>query len=468
MDALLAAIGRLLASPGFKFFLICGLILLLGIPLLIVWGLTSEREQRAAEVRRTVAQEWGDAQYIDGPLLVVPYTMKRVTGEGDKRVEEIVERRAVFLPKSLAITGDTSTKTLHRSIYDVAVYSSVLNFTGAFSAPEIAEATSEALEVRWRDAILAVAVSDVSGLKDAASLTINNSDKLDFEPSIGIPRMMGGGIHVRLADVSGVFDGAAGANSNAAGIKPFSFKFALTLNGSSELKFAPLAQETTVAIKSDWKDPSFTGGFLPTERHISADGFTAEWQVPHLARSVPQAWSLSDHEFERMKPYAFGVRFMVPVDFYQVISRALKYATMFLGTAFMAVFLLELRSRRQVHPVQYLFVGLTMVFFYVLLLSLAEHIGFLKAYIAASLATGGLLSAYVARVQNSMSKGLVMGGVFLGIYGLLYLILQLEDYALLAGAIAGFVILATVMFATLKVDWSGAASKAISASPAQP
>ena len=149
------------------------------------------------------------------------------------------------------------------------------------------------------------------------------------------------------------------------------------------------------------------------------------------------------------------MRFIVPVDFYQLVSRAAKYAMMFLATAFMAVFLLEMRSTRQVHPVQYLFVGLTMIFFYVLLLSLAEQIGFLWAYLIAALATGGMLSLYVARVQGSVNKGLVMAGVFFVLYGLLYLILQMEDYALLAGAIAGFVMLAVVMFSTLHVDWSG-------------
>jgi inner membrane protein len=133
---------------------------------------------------------------------------------------------------------------------------------------------------------------------------------------------------------------------------------------------------------------------------------------------------------------------------------------MFLATAFMAVFVLEQRSAREVHSVQYLFVGLAMVLFYVLLLSLAEHIGILWAYVAAAAATGGMLSLYVARVQGSLVKGLAMLLVFFALYGLLYLILRLEDYALLAGAIAGFVMLAVVMFATLKVNWSGAKAPA--------
>jgi inner membrane protein len=229
----------------------------------------------------------------------------------------------------------------------------------------------------------------------------------------------------------------------------------LNLNGSQQLTFAPVAQETTVSLSSEWPDPSFTGAFLPTDRKIEPNGFTARWQVPHLARSVPQAWSLADQDIERLTSYVFGVRFFVPVDFYQLVSRASKYAMMFVATAFMAVFLLELRSSRQVHAVQYFFVGLTIIFFYVLLLSLAEQIGFLAAYLIASVATGGMLSLYVAKVQHSVVKGLVMGGIFFALYGLLYMILQLEDYALLAGAVAGFVMLAVVMFSTLNVDWSG-------------
>ena len=193
----------------------------------------------------------------------------------------------------------------------------------------------------------------------------------------------------------------------------FDFKFSLTLNGSSELTFAPVAQQTTVALTSDWRDPSFMGAFLPNDRVLNPASFAARWQIPHLARSVPQSWSLSDQELERMHPYAFGVRFIVPVDFYQLVSRAAKYAMMFLATAFMAVFLLEIGSPRHVHPVQYLFVGLTMIFFYVLLLSLAEQIGFLWAYLIAAVATGGLLSLYVWRAQQSLNKGLVMAGVLL-------------------------------------------------------
>jgi hypothetical protein len=191
-----------------------------------------------------------------------------------------------------------------------------------------------------------------------------------------------------------------------------------------------VARETTVALSSDWPDPGFIGAFLPTDRDINPANFSARWQVPHLARSVPQAWSLENQGLLVLSAYKFGVRFVVPVDFYQVVSRAAKYAMMFLATAFMAVFVLELRSAHAVHPAQYMLVGLAMAFFYVLLLSFAEQIGFLWAYLIAAIATVGLISTYVGRVQRSASKGFVMLAVLALLYGLLYMILQLEDYAL--------------------------------------
>jgi inner membrane protein len=455
VESFAVAARRFFASPGFKFFLICGLVLLLLVPLLIVWALISEREQRAQGVRQDVAREWGAAQFINGPVLIVPYTILRVTGQGDKRVEETVEQRAVFLPQSLSINGKATTKVLHRSIYDVAVYTGVLDFSGRFDAPDMAEVAADVQSVRWRDAILALAISDVSGLKTTASLRIDGGAELPFEPSLGVPSNSISGIHARLGTATPLEAAGAAPGSPQAELNGFSFQFGLTINGSAGLTFAPVARQTTVGLSTDWPDPSFTGAFLPTDRVINPAAFSARWQVPHLARSIPQAWSYSDQAMQRMSAYEFGVRFFVPVDFYQLVSRAAKYAMMFLATAFLAVFVLELRSSRAVHPVQYLLVGLAMVFFYVLLLSFAEQIGFLWAYLVAAGATAGLISLYVARVQGSASKGLVMALVLALLYGLLYMILQLEDYALLAGAVAGFLMLAAVMFATLRVDWSG-------------
>jgi inner membrane protein len=321
-----------------------------------------------------------------------------VRTEGDKRIEDLVEKRAVFLPETLNVNGKAATRVLHRSIYDVAVYTAALDFEGRFDVPDISEVATDVQSVRWQDAILALAINDVSGLKATASVLIDGSTKLPFEPSLGVPGDRLNGIHVRLAQANGLFSPATGSSTTPASMQGFTFKFGLTLNGSAQLTFAPVARETTVALSSDWPDPGFIGAFLPTDRDINPANFSARWQVPHLARSVPQAWSLENQGLLVLSAYKFGVRFVVPVDFYQVVSRAAKYAMMFLATAFMAVFVLELRSAHAVHPAQYMLVGLAMAFFYVLLLSFAEQIGFLWAYLIAAIATVGLISTYVGRV----------------------------------------------------------------------
>jgi inner membrane protein len=462
LESVTGSIRRFFASPGFKFFLICGLILALLIPMLFVWFLVTEREHRANEVRQEVAREWGGNQFINGPYLIVPYTVTVVvSGKDGERQKTVQERHAVFMPATLDVGGKAATKVLHRAIYDVPVYSGSFEFKGSFDASDLAEVDPEAQTVRWKDAILAVAISDVSALKAASPVRVDGTAELPFEPSLGALGGRTNGIHARLADASGLFAPTTTAPGTPQEALPgFKFAFALTLNGTAGVSFAPVARETIVGLSTDWPDPSFTGAFLPTDRDINPTAFSARWQVPHLARSVPQAWQLASQNDLQMGPYKFGVDFIVPVDFYQLVSRAAKYATMFLATAFMAVFVIELRSSRKVHAVQYMLVGLAMAFFYVLLLSFAEQIGFRTAYLIAAGATVGLISLYVGFVQASAFKGLVMLLVLGALYALLYLILQLEDYALLAGAIAGFVMLAAVMFGTLKVNWSGESAQA--------
>ena len=457
MSDLAASLRRLIRSPAFKFFLISFLILLLLIPMFMVAGLVSEREGRAREVRSEIAKVWGQPQQLFGPFLVVPYTIRIEVREGDKLVERLQERRAVFTPEQLDIKTDAVSKVLHRGIYDAPVFTAKVGVSGRFLKPDIGDVVADAQSVRWRDAILVLGLSDVSGLKEAAVLKINEAIDIPFAPSLGIPLGPSNplnGIHAKLSGA-----GPAVLPSPDAAPLPFSFRLDLVFSGSASLQFAPAARETKVAMKSDWPDPSFSGAFLPVERSVSKTGFTAAWTVPHLARSVPQAWGLSEQGIDRFRPYQFGVSFFQPVGFYDLVTRAVKYAVLFVGLAFMAVFVLELLSHVPVHPVQYLFVGMALIFFYVLLLSLAEHIGFATAYWTAALATGTMLSVYVAKSLGDRRRGLIMAAVFVLLYGLLYFILRLEDYALLAGALVGFATLTIVMFATLKVDWSGREQK---------
>ena len=446
--------GDIFNAHGFKVFLIGILTIIFLIPTLLVRHLIEEREARAESVRGEIAGLWGGSQFINGPVLIVPYVIARTVTVGERRTEELVEQRAVFLPEKLDIKVNAASKVLYRSIFEQTVYSGTVALEGRFNPPEISDVAPDIRAVRWRDAVLAIGINDVSGLRTPVSATVNGAP-ITFEPSTGVPSARPSGIHLKLANLS-----AAG---DATGPLPgLGFKLEFNLNGSAELLFAPAARDTTVELISDWPHPSFTGAFLPAERRIGPDGFSARWQVPHLARSLPQSWSAADASFERIRPYAFGTKFFVPVDHYKQVTRAAKYAVMFLAIAFTAVFLIELKSPLRIHPVQYLFAGFAMVFFFVLLLSLSEHVGFLRAYALSAAATGGMLSVYVGVVQRSAIKGAIMAVVFGALYTLLYTILRLEDYALLAGALLGFVLITVTMFATLKVEWNRALTQSAS------
>lgn len=452
MNTFIEAVGRWVRSPAFKFFLIGFLTLLLMIPLFIVYGLISERESRARSVQAEVGRLWGPEQRLNGPFLVVPFSVRVESGPPDKRVETMQERRALFTPEKLEIAGNADAKILRRSIFDVPVYATRLKLTGRFIAPRMADVAADALNPRWKDATLILGIAGVSGLKEEAILKVAGAPDVAFSPSLGLPAGSTTGIHARLA---GAFPAAADNKEIAA----FPFSIDLVFNGSVSLDVAPAARETRFSLTSNWRHPSFAGAFLPDERSVTASGFTATWKVPHLARSVPESWVLTEAGVDRLAPYVFGVRLVSPVDTYSLVNRATKYGLMFLALVFMAVFCLELMTSSAVHSVQYLFTGIALVFFYVLLLSLAEHIGFKWAYLTAALATGSMLALYIGAVLKSRRMSLIMLAVLLVTYLLLYLILQLEDYALLAGALLGFVALTSVMFATLRVDWSGATGR---------
>jgi len=362
----------------------------------------------------------------------------------------------VFTPKALEVAGRADAKTLRRSIFEVPVYTARLKLSGRFGIPSIGDVAADVVAVRWRDATFVLGLSGVSGLKESATLKIAGANEISFAPSVGFPSTHLSGIHAKLAVA-----GSTPPADTEQPPQPFAFTVDLAFNGSVSLTIAPVARETRVSLSSNWPHPSFSGAFLPDDRQVTTAGFTAAWKVPHLARSVPDAWSLIDAGLERLQPYSFGVAMIDPVDFYSLVNRAAKYGIMFVALAFMAVFCLELISRRHVHPVQYLFTGISLVFFYVLLLSLAEHLGFTQAYLAASIATGAMLAVYVGAAMASVVSGVVMLMVFATTYVILYLILQLEDYALLAGAVLGFLALAIVMFVTLRVDWSGGSARAV-------
>ncbi|WP_342360304.1 cell envelope integrity protein CreD [Terrarubrum flagellatum] len=432
--------GRLMRSPGVKFFALGFLAVLILIPLLFVEQLQRERSTRAGEAIREVMQSWGADQTVAGPYLVLPYLAEGAGGSAPQR------RVAAFLPEQLKVAGRADAQTLRRSIFDVAVYRGKLDLKAHFKPLSIKDVDAQALQPLWEEATLVLQISDVRGIKNRAVAKIGG-DEIAFLPTIGpvTPPPAPVGVHapLRSIDVS----------------KGFDVDVALDLNGSRALSISPLGGQSDIALQSNWRHPSFSGAQLPDDRNVSDEGFSAAWRIGLLSRSLNQAFQLRPGAMSEsaFAVNAVSVRFYQPVDIYQMAARATKYGVLFVGAVFLVVFALEMLSQSHLHVAQYAMVGLALALFYVLLLSYAEHIGFTRAYLVSAGATVALVSGYVGLCLQSLWRGVVLAAALGVAYGLVFLLLRSEDYALLAGATAGFVGLALLMLATLRIDWSGAA-----------
>ena len=432
---------RLFRSPAFKFVVICILVLLLSIPLLFAYALIHERQGFAGNAQSEIGNLWGGQQTLRGPVLAVPVIHTRRVKRGKETEERQVRRIAIFLPEDLKIRPVVRTEMRSRGIFTIPVYRSEIAVEGRFIAPETRQYASPSSELLWNEAVMAVTLSDVRGIKKTASVRLGNGSEVKFRSGLGVSGVHNRtfGIHIPL-----------GADTARNGV---AFSFKLDVNGSSRMWFVPAGGETLIEMKSDWPHPSFTGAFLPESRQISARGFEAQWRIPRLARGQGQALE-QDGLSNLLQRTAFGVNFFQPVKFYSLAERALKYALGFIAIVFLSVFIAEMNSARRVHWIQYLFVGFSMIIFYLVLIGTAEHIGFDRGYLAAAAATSVLIGSYIATVTSSWRNGALLLSVISLVYGLLYLLLRVEDYALLIGSISAFVLLAIVMFATRNVDWS--------------
>ena len=228
------------------------------------------------------------------------------------------------------------------------------------------------------------------------------------------------------------------------------FESGITLRGSSSIQFMPLGKMTHLTINSDWNNPSFAGSYLPTERSINDNGFTSEWKINHFNREYPQSWENQRYEIYQS---AFGVNLLMPVDEYQKTMRTSKYGIMIIVLTFISFFMIEIFSKKVVHPVQYLLVGLSLVIFYSLLLSISEYIVFQYSYLLSGFAVIALIGLYIKSIYSSVRISLIITSILTVFYGFMYIILQLQDYALLFGNIALFAVLGIIMYLTRKLNW---------------
>lgn len=438
--------ARVLRSPAAKFFLTGAITVLLMIPLWMVFALTSERESRRDEVAYAIGQEWGQPQSVYGPLLVIPY-LARVPVDASETT--IARRHLIVLPETMAATVAASTEERNVSIYKVPVYSSHVAVSGRFGAVDLALFGSDMTTILWDETFVSVSVDDLTGI-EGAILAIGARD-LTLEPGAardGSYAMATGG---SIAVGAGVH-AALGLSGPVAG---FDYALDLRLRGTGSLRVAPVGRQSEVMMTSNWPHPNFAVGPLPSERSVTATGFEATWRVPYLARPAPQSWTLERDGYYRFGGNMLGAGFVEPVDFYALVERSLKYGLMFIGVTFLTVFVLETLSPHRIHIVQYCLVGLVLVMFFVLLLAFSERIGFGPAYIIAAAATTVVVSAFIGLALQSRLRAIVAAASFAATFALLYAILRLEDLALLAGSVIGFLALSGLLFATRKVDWSG-------------
>jgi inner membrane protein len=415
-------------SASVKAAVLTGVALLLLIPLALLASLVTERTAQRDAAVQSVARGWGDRQWVGGPLLAIPVTIE---------TDPARTREWYVLPEQLDIIVELQVQEARRrlGLYDVPVYIARVRAKGEFDLPrEITRLTRDgtSLHVHFEQARLLLPVQDPRGLRD---LTSGTQEVLNFEPSPGFP------IPVLAAPL----------NIPAAG--PHTFDLSFDLAGTQSLEFLPLARDVRVQARGNWPDPGFTDGFLPSERRIDAHGFTASWQVLDLNRTYGDRWFQGSTSKQTLLASGFGIELVQPVDIYQRSTRAVKYGGLFIALSFLTLFLVENLQRRPVHPIQYGLMGLALSVFYLLLLALAEHIGFLLAYVLATAALCILMSVYLAGGFRSARAGLVSGGIFAATYALLYLLVSSENYALLVGSLALFALLATTMFLTRKFDW---------------
>ena len=411
------------------------LAILLEIPIALVTTLVYERKQTRDFAVREITEKWGRQQTLIGLILSIPvkHSWQGKDGEAKTCVEF-----SHFLPDNLNVNAELTPETRKRGIYRVVVYNAHLTITADFPASLLPETTAGEAEILWEDAFLTMGVTDLRGIRNITAV-MDEDRPLTPEPGLRTADLLDGGFTFRTPLHSGEKP-------------PLHFKFDMSVNGSDEFRIVPLGRKTVMTARSPWKDPSFIGDFLPERREVSGDSFTASWSVIDLNKNLPRAWKGPQ---PRLKDSSFGVMLLLPIEGYQKNARVVKYAIMFIALTFLAFAIIDVLNRSPFHPVHYTLVGLALILFFVLLLSFSEHLPFDLSYFLASVPTVVLIAAYTRGVARSLKVAGAVAAILTTLYTFLYVVLQLEDYALLLGSIGLFVSLALVMFLTRGIDWFG-------------
>jgi len=417
-----------------KSFFIGMLMLLLLIPTAFILSLVSERQSRQQEAVSEISSKWAGSQTVTGPVIGIPYNEMMTS---DNKTTE-VRKWAYFLPDKLDMQARIVPEKRYRGIYQVIVYTATLQVKGSYDSLRLTELGIRPEQIRWNEAAVFFDISDVQGLKEEMTLHLAGSS-LDLVPAKFSTDQFKNSLSAALP--------AAIAGTHG----PLEFSATVVLKGSGNLLFVPAGKTTTVKTTSSWPDPSFAGSYLPDVRTVKDNGFEADWKVLYLNRNFPQQWKEVEHDLDKS---SFGVNLIVPVDSYQQTTRSVKYSILIILLTFTAFFLIEWVYRRTIHAIQYILVGLALCLFYTLLLSFSEYIGFNNAYLIAALATMFLIAWYVRSILRSSKMAVFIGLLLTLLYGFIFTLIQLQDYALLMGSVGLFITLGIVMYFSRKIKWT--------------
>ncbi|SHE79116.1 inner membrane protein [Mariniphaga anaerophila] len=417
-----------------KVFIIGIIAIVLLVPKFMIIDLIRERKATAQETSHEIMQKWSLEQTVRGPVLAVPYIERISDSNGRELKKEI--KTCYFLPKTLNAKSEVFPERRKRSIYETVVYESKTELSGYFNIDGLNALKIPQENVLWEKAQIMVAINDLRGINNKVDFSWNDST-YSFSP----------GMENKLIGENGISLSMTNLSPNDF---PAEFNFSLSLKGSESLSFAPLGETTEVAMHAGWSDPGFIGSFLPLKHSVNENGFTANWKVLNFNRNYPQQWKNDEY---RITNTDFGVRLVTVADHYQKSTRAAKYAILIILFIFLSFFLNEIITKQKIHPFQYILVGFAVLIFYLLLLSISEQLGFNKAYLISSVAVIVMVLFYSHTFLKKWSSAILQTLILTFSFGFIFVLMQLETYALLAGSIGLFVVLALTMFFTRKINW---------------
>lgn len=430
-------------SVAAKLVLIGILTLLLLIPSSWIQVLITERESRQDEAVKDIAGKWSGSQLVESPVMQLPYrTNIKVTENGGLSITKEVISTIYILPENLNIQAQVNPEILHRGIFDVVVYNTELKITGQFSELELKKSGINPDQVLWDKVKVISGLSDFKGLKNNPTIKladVSYAAEPDFAPENLFENSL-----------------AVQTSLNSSQRTAISFNYDINLRGSEELSFLHLGKNTTVNVKGNWGNPSFTGNYLPETRTVGKKDFTGSWKMSNFNRPFPQQWEGKNEAVnaQNKTKSEFGIKFLLPVDQYQKTMRSAKYAILVILLSFISLFFIELLNKIKVNLLQYLLIGAAMIIYYSLLLSFTEQIGFAWAYLVASLATIILVSTFIGAFLSNRKAAVIFAIILSIFYSFIYVIIQLQDLALLFGSIGLFITVACLMYFSVKINWN--------------